>query len=118
MKVGDRVTVYKKVREQEETCSHGEKHRVPVYLVKRITIERIEKKLITALHYTHDGIGNVYLARDAQGREYRTQDHWDGPRSTVWVRTDMCAGQAVRQAFTRYPMRCFSRDVFGRALTI
>jgi hypothetical protein len=116
-KVGDVVTVYNEVRRVDEMCDHGCKHAVPIYEVKRLTITDIQQEPIKALHYTHDGIGEVLYATDAQGREYRKQDHWDGPRATVWLRINQ-EYSGARKTFTQYPTVKFSRDITGRVLTI
>jgi|SRR4051812_14472125 hypothetical protein len=110
--VGDQVVVYNQVREVEEVCDHGEKHRVPVYSVKRLTITDIRQEMVTALAYTHDAMGDVLYAVDAQGRKYRKEPHWDGPRASVWLRI-MC-----RTYFSQYPRKVFSRDVTGRVLVL
>lgn len=114
MEIGDIVLVYNQVRKQSEICEFGEKHSVPIYEVKRIRIVDVRQEKIIALHYTHDGVGSVYYAKDAQGRMYRKQDHWDGPRASFWSRG---AGD-YRKTFTQYPSRRFSRDITGRSLNL
>jgi hypothetical protein len=116
MDIGYTFKVYRKVDEREETCSHGTIHRVPIYSVKRLTIVRIESEMIKALHYTHDGYGDVLYATDAQGREYRKEPHWDGPRATLWVRTEPVYGRGV--TFTQYPTNKFSRGLDNRPLSL
>jgi hypothetical protein len=115
VKVGDVVTVYNKIRDLDEVCDHGEHHTVPVYVVKRLTITDIRMELVKALHYTSDGYGDVLYASDAQGREYRKEPHWDGPRATMWLRINQEYG-GNRLAFTQYPRPIFSRDAAGRPL--
>ena len=115
--VGDQVVVYDRVREVEEVCDRGEKHRVPVYSVKRLTITAIRQEMVEALAYTHDAMGDVLYATDAQGREYRKRPHWDGPRASLWVRLNQ-EYSGERRSFTQYPTRKFSRDMAGRPLVI
>jgi hypothetical protein len=112
--VGDQVVVYGKVRQDQEVCDHGEKHWVPVYSVKRLTITAVRQEMVTALAYTHDAVGDVLYATDAQGREYRKEPHWDGPRATLWLRL----GTGWPVCFTQYPTKMFSRDLAGRPLVI
>jgi hypothetical protein len=115
MNIGDVVKVYNLIGEQPEPCDHNAVHVVPIYEVKRITITGIRQEPIKALHYTHDGIGEVLYATDAQGRMYRKQAHWDGPRASVWVRIPTTPGGKVR-TFTQYPTVKFSRDILGNSL--
>jgi hypothetical protein len=116
--VGDQVTVYHKIRDLDEVCDHGEHHLVPVYEVKKITITSVQKELVQALHYTSDGIGEVLYAEDAQGRQYRKQPHWDGPRATLWLREPSRPYERVKAAFDQYPRPVFSRDAAGRPLLL
>lgn len=116
MKVGDVVTVYDCVGEQPEVCELGTVHVVPIYEVKRITIVEIKSELVKGLNYVSDGMGDVLYATDAQGRQYRKQPHWDGPRASLWVRNWLVPGRF--RTFTQYPTVKFSRDVTGRVLTI
>jgi hypothetical protein len=112
MKVGDTVTVYHEVRKDPERCDHGDTHMVPIYEVKRLTIVEIRREMITALNYDSDGMGDVLYAKDTQGRIYRKQPHWDGPRATVWLR--IAPGKL--KTFDQYPRVTFSRDITGRRL--
>ena len=114
---GDRVTVYSQVREDVEVCDHGEKHRVPIYLVKKLTITDIRSEFIKGLTFVGDGWGDVLYARDAQGRTYRKPPHWDGPRATLWVRGVGAQREFLKHmTFSQYPTSKFSRDAFGRPL--
>lgn len=115
MKIGDRVTVYRKVEDRIEECDRHYKHTVPIYMVKRLTITDIRTELVYKLHYTHDGMGDVLYAVDVQGREYRKRPHWDGPRASLWVRLNQ-EYSGERLAFDQYPMHRFSRDLAGRPL--
>jgi hypothetical protein len=112
VKVGDVLKVYGRVRDRdhEETCSHGYKHRVTVYIVKRIRVVNVRSEWVQALNYVSDGFGDVLYAVDTQGRTYRKEPHWDGPRASLWVRTD-------KQAFDQYPMHRLSRDLAGNVIT-
>lgn len=112
MEVGDIVKVYDKIRTDVEKCSLGGMHDVPIYEVKFLTVRDIIKEMIKALNYSSDGIGNVYYAVDAQNRIYTKRDHWDGPRATLWLRTN------DHHTFDQYPQRVFSRDLTGRALDL
>jgi hypothetical protein len=114
MEVGDVVTVYNEVDRRDEVCDLGQKHRVPIYMVKRLTITSIQSELVKFLHYTEDGYGDVLYAVDAQGRGYRKEPHWDGPRASLWVRAKTPYGQQV--TFDQYPLHTFSRDLAGRPL--
>lgn len=109
MNVGQSFMVYQLIKRGEERCNLGHLHEVPTYRPKRIWIFQIVPEFITALHYTHDGIGDVLYAQDAQGRVYRKEPHWDGPRATGWV----CEGRY----FDQYPSPRPSRDVTGRMFT-
>jgi hypothetical protein len=109
MKVGDVVTVYMMACTRNEVCDKGITHNVPIYWVKRIKVVLISSELVKGLNYVSDGMGDVLYATDAQGRQYRKQPHWDGPRATLWVRED-------RAVFDQYPTRMFSRDLYGRPL--
>jgi hypothetical protein len=111
--VGDQVTAYYKVDTVKEKCDHGGTHNVPVYIVKRLTITHIVKEMITALHYTHDGVGDVLYAIDRQGRSYRKEPHWDGPRATGWITKTNGFG-ARPYYFDQFPMKVYSRDLTGR----
>ena len=113
--IGDRVTVYHQVREDVEVCDHGEKHRVPILMVKKLTITDVRSEFVKALNYVSDGFGDVLYATDAQGRTYRKQPHWDGPRASVWVRATNRYQQHCL-TFSQYPTHKFSRDAFGRPL--
>jgi hypothetical protein len=59
----------------------------------------------------------VLYASDAQGREYRKEPHWDGPRASAWLRINQEYG-GNRLAFTQYPRPIFSRDLAGRPLRL
>ena len=117
MYIGDTVNVYRQVDERTEVCSHGTAHRVPIYSVKRLTIVKVEREWIKALLYTEDGWGDVLYATDAQGREYRKEPHWDGPRATMWVRTKPTELGTVL-TFTQYPTKKFSRGLDNRPLSL
>jgi len=110
MKVGDVVTVYFIADERKEVCDHGVTHKVPIYEVKKLTITEVRRELVPFLNYTSDGEGDVLYATDRQGRTYRKQPHWDGPRATQWVREKGCRN------YDQYPRRVFSRDITGRVL--
>lgn len=84
------VTVYHYRRDLDATrvCDMGCKHSVTFHEVKRLTPAPAEdyQKMVKGLHYTHDGVGTVRVAYDAQGRRYEQMPTWDGPGA--WLRQD------------------------------
>lgn len=106
-------TVYRYRPDLDATliCNLGCKHRVTYHEVKRITLVGNESKWIKGLHYTSDGWGNERIAKDAQGREYRSQDSWDG--YSGWMRD----GKASEVFFGRPVLRMDAAfDLLGNTI--
>lgn len=120
MKVGDVVTVYRRRDTREERCECcGEKRFVPWYEVKRIRVIKVKSEQVADLYYGHpaQGFGDVLYAVDAQGRTYRKQPHWDGPRASLWLRRPIVDPWGLAGiGFDQYPTHKFSRDLFGRPI--
>lgn len=96
MNIGDRVRVYRQIDWVQRDCEYGSQHTVTIYAPKTLTITDIKVELVKWLDYIADAHGEVYYAQDHQGRQYRKEPHWDGPRATSWVREDGLP-------FTQYP---------------
>ncbi len=116
--VGSTIRAYRKVHETVEVCDHNEKHRVPWYAVKTLTVMEVRNEVVPFCDYLHeDSRGDVLYAVDAQGRSYRKEPHWDGPRATLWV-LQVATDYGERVALDQYPKAQFARDAYGRELVI
>ncbi len=110
--VGDRLTLYYKIRTDKETSNFGDSHPVGIYMTKFVTVFQITPGPDTSGYNQPDG--DYIYATDSVGRIYTYKyrapiDYWSARKAFV---RDVDA-----IVFWDHPNEMFARDIWGKPLT-